>query len=306
MEKQDVQDQSASEELTEEQADELFEARLRGVDEGETPDAEPAGAEESGEGDEATAEAPKESPDDELKRLRSENDARQKEIDRLRKLGRDTELESLRKELEDTKAKIQQGGSKKNPIDDWDAAKTADQLALWEDRVDEYRETGESEKLEQAKAFVRAIRRELPKKWAKETQTQTQAQQAEQSVNTGMKSLQDLVLDTLPDIITEGSDMNKLANEEMADPQYQVLNDALGQTGASLYATLRMILKNPDILPRKGQSKPKETIKEVEKALSKGSMSTGAKNGAPERKALTEKEENELFEGLLRGTVTSI
>jgi len=305
----DVHNQPEQEEPTDEQADAEFEARLRGdeVEPGdpESPDAKPEGEAEGGEEPEATAEKPEESPDEELKRLRSENEARQKEIDRLRKLGRDVEIEGLKRELEETKKHIKQGGTKSNPIDEWDYETTSNQLALWEDKVDEYRESGDDEKLAQAKAYVRVIRKALPEKMLKSGEVKDEAKTRESEIQTGVVTMTELALENFPDIEKQEGELYEKVNSEMLDPKFNTLNASLGTTMASHFALYRLILKNPEVLKQK--VKPDKVLKDVNKTLTKASMSTGSKNSVkPTSKIANDEEGDKIFEELLRGQRDSI
>lgn len=307
MSKEDVQDQQPQEELTDEQADAEFDKRLRGDEEGdesESGDAEPEGEKADSQGDEEAPETPEEGLDD----LKKERDALKKELSRVRSGKRDESdrVATLESELKEIREKISKGDSKR-PLDNWDLATTKSQLAMWEDKADELRETGDAEELTKVKAYVRAIRDALPDKMVQEIQGKGAATEAEKNLEKSVTSITDMVLEKFPDVTDDKSELYELADTEMSQPEFAPLNQALGQTIASQLAMLRLILKNPDLL--KGKAKPEKVLKNVNKELTKASMNAGAKNDttAPVNLSnLSDEEQDKIMEELLRGSRTSI
>lgn len=307
----DVQDQHTPEELTDEQADAKFDAQLRGTEGGESepesPAPEPEGTEARSEGDEAATEVPEENIGD----LQKERDALKKELSRVRGGKREEQdrVSKLEAELQDVRAKIKDTDPKKNPIDEWDLATTMKNMRGWREKVEEARDAGDEAALKQAKVYLGIIEDALPQKIVESGQAQSTAQSVEQQVEKSVTTMTEMVMEKFPDVdfSDRESALVKEAMAEQAKPEYAALNSSVGESIASQLTMLRLILKNPSLL--NGKAKPDKVLKDVNKSLTKASMSPGAKNKTVTKETLatmSDEEQDKVMEELMRGSRESL
>ena len=301
---ENVQDQSQPEELTDEQSDATFEARLQGADVGdgnsESDDAQPSGKTEGREGAQEGAETPEDNLDD----LKKERDALKKELARVRedKRGGRERIEKLESELQEVRQKIEK--PKENPLDTWDLKTTYQQARAWRAKVDQAKEAGDLETVKVAEHNLAMIEDAIPDKIEQAQDSRGKTHDSERQIENSVNSVTDLTLDKFPDLENPKSEIFEQAEEEINDPKFAALNQSLGKTLASHFAFYRMILKNPDIL--KGKVSKENVLKNVNKSLTKASMSPGAKNAAVPRVSMSDEDGDKVFDELLRGQRTSI